>query len=103
MAVDLDHLRETADSFRSMPPESKAIYTGVLDVTFGRLKKELPALNVTDLGAVAWYIASMVSAIRMQPVCHIGDTLRDTSFAYLLGAARAYGFVRDEDIPDASE
>lgn len=58
------------------------------------LAESLPALNVTDRAAVAWYIAQLLGALSAKPIRTAGDIIADSSIGYGIAATHYLG-VRD--------
>lgn len=90
--MDLDALQRALDKTATLDPRAQQHMHQCEAITTKQLSESLPAIPETDLAAVAFYIAQMLTAIRDLPIGD-GDVITDTACGYALTAARLIGML----------
>lgn len=87
MAFDFDEVKGFADAFLAAPPNVRKERKESFDEVLAALHAEFPAMYDSDLAAMAYFIARLMTAFLTEPLAEAADTLQNTVTGYLLAAA----------------
>ncbi len=106
--MDLKELRKVKKHFDELDREDKVIVAGKAGNLRKYLESQLPALCESDLAAVAYIMADLMSTLHHSSVADIGDLLHSSNIAYSVAAVDLMGWLDQKppakpglDVPDS--